>query len=44
MRGWEWFNPEVKEGKRKRVYRMIRIDRETVDRIRRHSLPDAPPG
>lgn len=30
---WEWFNPVTSDGKRERVYRMIRLEKGKIDRI-----------
>ncbi len=42
---WEWFNPVISDGKRERVYRMIRLDRDRIDRIAgRTNAAPAPKG
>ncbi len=36
---WEWFNPKFKKERRAKVYRMIRIRREKVDRVVAEQTP-----
>ena len=30
---WQWYNPKIKDGKRKTVYRMIRESRERINKV-----------
>lgn len=30
---WEWYNPRMKNGKRQTLNRIIRVPKETIDKI-----------